>query len=251
LQLEVFVRARISAVSESLPKVRFSGKIEKTAECAVFTGIIEEVGVIQELRFLSEGAAITVVAREITAGLKIGDSVSVNGVCLTATRVGADCFLCDISAETLRHSSFRQAKQGTHVNLERSLMIGERLGGHFVLGHVDEVGRLIAKTASGQGFEMSFEFPRELERYLVYKGSIAVNGISLTISSLDSKSFSVSVIPHTYRSTTLNQLMIGDPANIEVDVIGRYFERFFQLGWDQNIKTGSRLTAEYLKSQGF
>jgi riboflavin synthase len=217
----------------------------------VFTGIIEEVGVIKELRFLSEGAAIMVAAKEIAAGLKIGDSISVNGVCLTATHVAADHFLSDISAETLRRSSFKQAKQGTRVNLERSLMIGDRLGGHFVLGHVDGVGRLVAKTTSGEGFEMSFDFPGELERYLVHKGSIALNGISLTISSLDSKSFSVSVIPHTFRSTNLNQLTLGDPANLEVDVLGRYFDRFFQLGREQNGKAGSRLTVEYLKNQGF
>jgi riboflavin synthase len=217
----------------------------------VFTGIIEEMGIIQDLRLLSDGAAVTVAAPGIATGVKVGDSISVNGVCLTATRVEVDHFICDISAETLRLSSFKQARQGTRVNLERSLRIGDRLGGHIVLGHVDEVGRLVAKTQSGQGFEMSFDFPRELERYLVYKGSIAVNGISLTISSLGRRSFAVSVIPHTFRSTNLNQLTIGDPVNLEVDVLGRYFERFFQLGLDQNVKTASRLTAEYLRSQGF
>jgi riboflavin synthase len=217
----------------------------------VFTGIIEEVGVIQELRFLSEGARITVSAKEISAEVKVGDSISVDGVCLTASRVEADRFSCDISAETLRRSSFKQAKQGTGVNLERSLRVGDRLGGHFVLGHVDEVGKLIAKTAIGQGFEMAFDFPRELERYLVYKGSIAVNGISLTISSLDRNAFSVSIIPHTFQSTNLKQLTIGAPVNLEVDILGRYFERFFRLGSVKNGETGSKLTAEYLKSQGY
>jgi riboflavin synthase len=217
----------------------------------VFTGIVEEVGLIQELRFMSQGAAVTVKAGQIAAGIKIGDSVAVNGVCLTATRIGADFFACDISAETLRISSFKQAKQGSRVNLERSLMVGDRLGGHFVQGHVDGVGRLISKSASGEGFEMSFDFPRELERYLVYKGSISVNGISLTISSLVKEAFSVAVIPHTFESTNLGQLIIGDLVNLEVDILGKYFERFFQLGLKQPEGSGSRLTSQYLRNQGF
>ena len=214
----------------------------------MFTGIIEEVGVVRQLRFSSGGATVTVAAKAIPAGMKVGDSISVNGVCLTATRVGADFFLCDISAETLRRSNFKQAKHGTRVNLERPLMAGDRLGGHFVQGHVDDVGRLVGKTASGGGFEMSFDFPQALERYLVYKGSIAVNGISLTISALGQQSFSVSVIPHTLQSTNLDQLMIGDLVNLEVDILGKYFERFFQR-LAEGRKTG--LTPEYLKSQGF
>lgn len=217
----------------------------------MFTGIIEEVGVLQELRFLSEGATVTIAAKSILDGLKAGDSIAINGVCLTATRIATGSFSCDISAETLRRSSFKQAKYGTRVNLERALRVGDRLGGHFVLGHVDDVGSLIAKTASGRGYEMSFDFPRELERYLVYKGSISVDGISLTIASLDKSSFSVSVIPLTYQETNLSQLMIGAPVNLEVDVLGKYVERFFQLGREKDANAGSRLTADYLKGQGY
>jgi riboflavin synthase len=217
----------------------------------VFTGIIEEVGIIQELRFLSEGAEIAISAKTVPDGLKAGDSVAVNGVCLTATRVDAGAFLCDISAETLRRSSFRQAKAGIRVNLERSLRVGDRLGGHFVLGHVDDIGRLRAKTASGQGYELSFSFPGEIERYIVYKGSISVDGISLTIASLDQGAFSVSVIPHTFRSTNLSQLAIGDSVNLEVDILGKYVERFFHSGRDTGEREESKLTADYLKSQGY
>ena len=216
----------------------------------MFTGIIEEVGAIQALRFISEGAVIGISGRIVPPSLKIGDSVSVNGVCLTATQTGQQSFSCDISAETLRLSSFKQAKQGAKVNLERSLMIGDRLGGHFVQGHVDGVGMLVSKTRSGEGWELSFEFPRELERYLVYKGSIAVNGISLTISLLGKGSFSIAVIPHTLEATNLNQLGIGDPVNLEVDVLGKYFERFFQLGLIHGEKS-TKMTIEYLKNQGF
>jgi riboflavin synthase len=217
----------------------------------VFTGIIEEIGIIQELRFKNEGAIIGIAANAVPPSLKIGDSVSVNGVCLTATSIGTSLFVCDISAETLRLSSFKQSKPGMKVNLERSLIFGDRLGGHFVQGHVDGVGKFRARVPSGEAFDMSFEFPRELERYLVYKGSIAVNGISLTISLLEQSSFSVAVIPHTLESTTLGQLKQGDPVNLEVDVLGKYFERFFQLGIVRDDKPASKLTPEYLKSQGF
>jgi riboflavin synthase len=217
----------------------------------VFTGIIEEVGVIEELRIMAQGATITIGAAQVVSDMKIGDSVAVNGVCLTATRIGSASFLCDISAETLRISGFKHARQGNRVNLERALRVGDRLGGHIMQGHVDAVGRLISKTKSGEGYEISFDFPRELERYLVYKGSISVNGISLTISSLSSGLFSVAVIPHTFEATNLSQLMLGELVNLEVDILGKYFERFFQLGLKQNEKSGPGLTTDYLRNQGF
>jgi riboflavin synthase len=217
----------------------------------VFTGIIEEIGTIQEIRFIHEGAVIKIAAADILKGLKIGDSVAVNGVCLTATSVGTGSFSGDISAETLRLSNFKKAKQGLKVNLERSLMLGGRLGGHIVLGHVDGVGRLLGRIPSGKGYELSFYFPRELERYLVYKGSVAVHGVSLTIASLEKESFTVAAIPLTLEATNLNQLKVGDPVNIEVDILGKYFERFFQLGIAMNEKSDSKMSLEHLQSQGF
>lgn len=217
----------------------------------MFTGIIEELGVIQELRVAAEGAKITIAAKSVLSGLKKGDSVAVNGVCLTATEMHSSAFQCDISSETLRLSGFKSAKPGNRVNLERSLMVGDRLGGHFVLGHVDGTGKMISKTASGPGFVMTFGYPKELERYVVYKGSIAVNGISLTIASLESTALSVAVIPHTFEATNLRDLNAGDPVNLEVDVLGRYFERFFQLGLLQREKQPQGLTPEYLRNQGF
>lgn len=217
----------------------------------MFTGIIEEIGVIQDLRFISQGAILTVGAKEILSDLKIGDSIAVSGVCLTATSIGSGTFLCDVSAETLQRSNFKQAKPGTKVNLERSLLVGGRLGGHFVLGHVDGVARMLSKKTSGAGFVLSFSFSRELERYLVFKGSIAVNGISLTIASLEQAAFSVAVIPHTLEATNLRELTPGDSVNLEVDVLGKYFERFFQLGLAPQEKGAPHLTSEYLKSQGF
>jgi riboflavin synthase len=217
----------------------------------LFTGIIEEIGIIRDIRIVSEGAVLAVSGKTILSDLKIGDSISVNGVCLTATRIGSDSFLCDVSAETLQRSNIGQVKVGARVNLERALLVGGRLGGHFVLGHVDGVGRLISKVPSGSGFLVSFNFPRELEQYLVFKGSIGINGISLTIASLEKTAFSVAVIPHTLESTNLRDMTPGDSANLEVDILGKYFERFFQLGLAPQEKGVSRMTSEYLKSQGF
>ena len=217
----------------------------------MFTGIIEEIGTIREIRSEYKGAVIKISASKILSKLKIGDSVSVSGVCLTATSIGDNFFSCDISEETLRLSSFKQEKQGARVNLERALMLGGRLGGHIVLGHVDGVGRLLAKTPSGEGFVLSFYYPKELERYLVYKGSIAVNGVSLTIASLEKESFSVAAIPLTLKETNLNLLHMGDSVNLEVDILGKYFERFFQLGINKNDKKSTPLSIEYLQNQGF
>ena len=217
----------------------------------MFTGIIEETGLIRELELRYEGATITLAAKMVPSTLKIGDSIAVNGVCLTTARNGAEWFSCEISAETLRRTSFKYARQGMIVNLERPLMIGGRLGGHFVQGHVDGVARLIDKAASGEGFEISFDFPKELERYLVFKGSIAVDGISLTIASLERSAFTVAAIPHTIEVTNLKRLKSGDFVNLEVDILGKYFERFFQLGLLQSGNVGSRLTMEYLKDQGY
>ncbi|MBN2339516.1 MAG: riboflavin synthase [Acidobacteria bacterium] len=217
----------------------------------MFTGIIEEVGSIRELRVGSEGAAMTVACPRLAPAVRIGDSIAVNGVCLTATGVAPDRFTCDISAETLRRSALGRARAGARVNLERALEAGGRLGGHFVQGHVDDVGRFLARTPSGQGFEISFGYPADLARYLVYKGSIAVDGISLTLSGLRPGDFTVSVIPHTLNETTLGALGPGDAVNLEVDILGKYFERYFQLGLFGNAGGTGRITADYLKNQGF
>lgn len=188
-------------------------------------------------------------AASTPATLKTGDSIAVNGVCLTVVSADNKAFHCELSAETIRRTSFGRAREGTTVNLERPLTVGSRLGGHFVLGHVDGVGKLLSSQPSGSGVEMSFHFPLELERYLVLKGSIAVDGISLTIASLSETSLSVAVIPHTLQSTNLKFLRAGDPVNLEVDLLGKYFERFHQLGLLES--KSSRTSVDYLKEQGF
>jgi len=215
----------------------------------MFTGIVAETGTIRSLHRESKGATIVISAPSIPPTLRIGDSVAVNGVCLTVIRVAADNFACDLSSETLERSSFGEASPGKIVNLERPLAVGDRLGGHFVQGHVDGVGRMLSTKASGEGLLMTFSFPRELEKYLVYKGSVAVDGISLTVASVGKDSFDVAVIPHTLRATNLKQLRAGDPVNLEADILAKYFERYFTLGLKQPSSGG--LTLDYLKEQGF
>ena len=217
----------------------------------MFTGIIEETGLIRSLRPVSAGAWIQVEAGRIAPDLKPGDSVAVNGVCLTVRQIADRCFTCDLSAETLRRTSLGRALAGTFVNLERPLAVGDRMGGHIVQGHVDGVGKLISSIASGEGVEMQFSFPPELERYFVGKGSVAVDGISLTVASLAEKSFVVAVIPHTYRMTNLHRLQPGDAVNLEGDILAKYFERFFALGLGRESALDRRLTIDRLREQGF
>jgi riboflavin synthase len=215
----------------------------------MFTGIVEETGTVQHLSVASQGATLAIAGASIIPGMEPGDSVAVNGVCLTVTECDSGMFSCDLSEETLERTTLRCLTPGLAVNLERPLALGDRLGGHFVMGHVDAVGSLVSRKASGEGSIMVFGYPAELERYLVYKGSVAVDGISLTIASLGQRCFSVAIIPHTLDATNLRDLRPGASVNLEVDLLGKYLERFFQLGLTG--KPSASLTEEYLKEQGF
>jgi riboflavin synthase len=215
----------------------------------MFTGIIEEVGTIKSVREGPDQASISISAAQISGGLALGDSVAVNGACLTVVQHSNESFVCELSLETLRLTTLSRIRIGSPVNLERALTLNSRLGGHLVQGHVDGLGEMVAALPTGNGFEMSFTYPSELERYLVHKGSIAVDGISLTIASLQKNNLTVAVIPHTVEMTNLKYLKIGDAVNLETDIIGRYLERFAQLGLIRN--ENPKLTLEYLKEQGF
>jgi riboflavin synthase len=215
----------------------------------MFTGIIEEVGTIQSVQEGPDQASLLISAAQISGGLALGDSVAVNGACLTVVHYSNENFLCELSLETLRLTTLARIRIGSPVNLERSLTLNSRLGGHLVQGHVDGLGEMAAAIPTGNGFEMSFTYPPELERYLVRKGSIAVDGISLTIASLQKNTFAVAVIPHTVATTNLKYLKIGDAVNLETDIIGRYLERFAQLGLTRT--ENSKLTLEYFTEQGF
>jgi riboflavin synthase len=217
----------------------------------VFTGLIEESGVIRGLRAGPVGATLEIDAGKIAPELRIGESVAVNGVCLTVVAVVGKNVTFDLSAETLRRSGFAHARAGKGVNLERAMAIGDRLGGHLVQGHVDGVGTMLSSVSVGDGYEMSFSVPVELERYLVLKGSVAIDGISLTVASLKPQAFSVAVIPHTYRTTNLGQLKAGDVINLETDILGKYIERLLQFGKAPGECAKSGLSIESLREQGF
>jgi len=215
----------------------------------MFTGIVEATGLIRALRHGSAGAAMEVSAPGIADGLKVGDSIAVNGVCLTVVECGEGLFSCDLSPETLARTSFGRVREGTPVNLEQPLAVGSRLGGHFVQGHVDGIGTVADTTPAGEGAVMTIEYPPALERYLVSKGSVAVHGVSLTVATILGYSFTVAVIPHTLNRTNLGRMRPRDPVNLEVDILAKYFERFFQLGLGQD--RSDKWDLEYLKEQGF
>jgi riboflavin synthase len=195
----------------------------------MFTGIIEEVGSVRELRTVSGGARMTVSCARVWKELETGESVSVNGVCLTAVEMGQGYFVADVSAESLSRSTLGGMRRGRALNLERALGLNSRLGGHIVQGHVDGIGAVKSVERSGEGALYAFSYPPELGRYLVEKGSIAVDGISLTISSLGDGEFVTAIIPHTVEETDLKDLKPGDKVNLEVDIIAKYVQRFLDV----------------------
>lgn len=191
----------------------------------MFTGIIEEIGVLKERRDGSYSCTLTVRCEKILEGTKIGDSIAVNGTCLTVTKLNADSFDVDVTPETMRRTAFSIVRVGSKLNLERALRIGDRLGGHLVSGHVDFVGKLIKKEQEGNAVNLTFSVPEQWMKYILAKGSIAIDGVSLTIAKKQSNSFFVSLIPHTGEMTILLLKQIGDPVNIECDCIGKYIEQ--------------------------
>ncbi|KXG77291.1 Riboflavin synthase [Fervidicola ferrireducens] len=215
----------------------------------MFTGIIEEVGIVTKLVGSSSGALITISCKKILEDLEIGDSVAVNGVCLTAREVKSDSFVADIMPETLRSTTLSELSAGKRVNLERALKAEGRFGGHMVLGHVDGVGRILRTYPEGNAVVFEIGVPPELMKYIVPKGSIAVDGISLTVQAVNIHGFSVSIIPHTLNTTVLQYKNQGDTVNIETDIIGKYVREYL-LNLQENT-SGKGLTAEMLKIYGF
>lgn len=194
----------------------------------MFTGIIEEVGSILHIRKYGKNAQVAVKCSKVLEDTKIGDSISVDGVCLTVVGKNNDSFVADISYETLNKSTLESCNSGSLVNLERALTLNTRLGGHLVLGHVDTVGYIKNLTQKGSSVELTIGGFDNIRQYLALKGSIAVNGISLTISYLDDVSFCVAIIPHTFQATSLKNKKPGDKVNLEADVIARYVESLLQ-----------------------
>ena len=194
----------------------------------MFTGLIEELGTVRSIEMRGENARMIIGASIVTEGTKHGDSIAVNGVCLTALDIQPDSFAADVSRETLSRSTLGNLKPGTPVNLERAVTPATRLGGHIVQGHVDARGTFAGVEDHGESWTVRIGFPREIGRYLVFKGSVAVEGISLTIAALKDDYFEVAIIPKTWEVTNLSHLEPGDGVNLEVDVIAKYVERLVQ-----------------------
>jgi riboflavin synthase len=191
----------------------------------MFTGIIEELGRVREVERRGEDARIVIEARAVTEGSHEGDSISVNGVCLTALEVKPDSFAADVSKETLFRSTLGKLQSGSTVNLERAVTPATRLGGHLVHGHVDARGTFLGSENHGDSWTFRFAYPKEIARYLVLKGSVAVEGISLTIANLTDDYFEIAVIPKTLELTNFSRLSPRDEVNLEADVIAKYVER--------------------------
>ena len=213
----------------------------------MFTGIIEEVGKVAQIKQHGENRRITVHAEQTPKELKTGDSVSVSGVCLTALDITTDSFCADLAPETWARTSFSRIHENALVNLELPMKANGRFGGHVVQGHVDGVGKLLSlkRIADSENWWLNIELPAGVEKYTVYKGSISIEGISLTVAKLDGKRCSVAIIPHTVEMTNLKSLKPGDPVNLEADLIAKYVEKMTKH------ESSDAITVENLVRQGF
>jgi len=210
----------------------------------VFTGIIAEMGDIAALERKGGITQLLLNSKEVIKDVEIGDSISVNGTCLTVVQIKGAVMRFDLSDETLKSTNLGLLMSGDRVNLEASLRPNSRLGGHFVSGHVDDVGRIKSKTQIGDTFKVEIEVPEKILPYLVEKGSVAVDGISLTVVDILRRSFTVTIIPHTALLTTIGFKCPGDTVNIEVDIIGKYVARFLNKGMDKDARFMKILTEE-------
>lgn len=215
----------------------------------MFTGIIEELGKIASLEKRADGAKIKIAAKTVCEDTNEGDSIAVNGVCLTALEITPNSFTADVSGETLDKSTLGNLKTGSKVNLERAVTPATRLGGHIVQGHVDARGKFLGAKQEGDFWTVKIGFPREIGQYLVYKGSVSVEGISLTIAELKDDHFEIAVIPKTWELTNLSSLKTGDAVNLEADVIAKYVERILLYG--KMAEKNEGVTMEKLKKMGF
>jgi riboflavin synthase len=216
----------------------------------MFTGIVEEMGVVKALEHSPSGTRLTILASTILDDLAVGVSVSVDGVCLTVVARNDQEFSVNVSSETLSVTTLGMLKAGRPVNLERAMRINERIGGHLVAGHVDGVGSIRDRRQEGNAIVLTIEVPKEVLRYCVSKGSITVDGISLTTNEVSERSVSVAIIPHTAKITTLGLKHPGDPVNLESDLIGKYVERLLQEREQLPPKSAPVIDREYLHKRG-
>lgn len=215
----------------------------------MFTGIVEEIGKVQNVKKNVKSFVLTIEGNKIFEDINIGDSISVNGVCLTVTTFTNNAFTVDVMNETISRSSLRQLKNGSHVNLERAMPANGRFGGHIVSGHIDGTGKIIKIEKDDNAIWYTIAVKDNLMKYIVEKGSIAIDGISLTIAKVTEDNFSVSIIPHTAQETILSHRSVGDIVNIENDVIGKYVEKL--ITYEKNKKVESNITMDFLMKSGF
>ena len=221
----------------------------------MFTGIVEELGAIRNIQRQSDGIILEIQASNVLADAEIGDSIAVDGVCLTIRSLVPETFTADISAETLRCTTLGERGVGEQVNLERSLRLSDRLGGHLVLGHVDEIATICGWKDEGDASLMQVTMSPNIRRYIAYKGSITVDGISLTVSSIHAEAFEVALIPHTKRVTTLGTKRNGAKVNLEVDIVARYIETLLkntetEKGWTEQLPSET-LNLSFLTKHGY
>ncbi len=214
----------------------------------MFTGLIEDVGKVLKIARSGASARLEVTSSFPMDEVRLGDSISVNGACLTVVEAGPSMTAFDVSPETIDRTAFRRLKPGHHVNLERALKLGDRLGGHIVTGHVDCVASVVSLREISGNYAYEFRISNEFARYFVQKGSVAIDGISLTVNTVSADGFSVNIIPHTARMTTLQYRKPGDEVNIETDILGKYVERLLA-GQVSNMKSG--VTMDLLAKNGF
>ncbi len=219
----------------------------------MFTGIIEEIGKVNRISKGSESAVIEINASKIMDDVKLGDSIAVNGVCLTCTKLVSNGFTADIMAETLRRSSLGELKAGSHVNLERAMKADGRFGGHIVSGHIDGTGIISEIRSEDNAVWYSIKASESLLRYIVLKGSIAIDGISLTVAYVDNECFRVSIIPHTLKETVLSERKKGDIVNLENDIISKYVEKLLSSDQGSSNDASVKKTSfeESLRRNGF
>jgi riboflavin synthase len=194
----------------------------------VFTGIIEHIGTMESLDARADGGRITIHAPSVAASLAVSNSIAVNGCCLTVVSRDKERFSADLSGETLAKTSFRELNPGARVNLEQPLTAGKEFGGHFVLGHVDSVGRVTHLTAEGENWWLGVQAPEDFARYIVSKGSVTIDGVSLTVARWRDRIAEIAVIPYTYECTNFRDRKPGDAVNLEGDVLGKYVERYLE-----------------------
>ena len=215
----------------------------------MFTGIIEHLGTVESLQESPEGGRLKIHAPTVVKHLEVSKSIAVNGCCLTVVEAEGDHFSADLSGETLRKTSIGEWKTGTRVNLEQPLTAGKEFGGHFVLGHVDTIGRVARLAPEGDSWWYVVEVPENFARYIVPQGSITIDGISLTVARWNGRLAEIAVIPFTYEHTNVREKKIGDAVNLEADVLGKYIERYLEARSES--KPPSKLNLAELVSQGF